>query len=86
MCSFGSDGIRSGIGGTCFQGKTAGCPDGNEIGLEGKTGFFVVTASAFAGERQTDHGDHKGTDERFPHQFPHSYGSWYKHLSTNIVN
>src|ERR1700744_1561759 len=86
MSIFGSDGIRSGVGGARFQGKTTGGPDGNEIRLEGNIGLFVVTTPALAGECQTDHCDHKGTDERFPHQFPHFYGSWYKHLSTNIVN
>jgi hypothetical protein len=76
----------AGVSGACFQGKAAGGPDGYKVRLKGNFSAFFVAASAFAGESQSNNCKHKGNDERFPHQFPHSYGSWYKHLSTNIVN
>jgi len=76
----------AGVWGAFFQGKAADCPDGDKIRLQGYFAGFFVTATAFTGESQPNNCKHKGDDERFSHQFPHSYGSRYKHLSTNIVN
>jgi hypothetical protein len=76
-CLFGSDDHAARVGRTCFQGEAICRPDGNEVGLEGDRRFFVVTATSFTRNRETDDGDHQRTDEGLPHQLSHFYGSQY---------
>lgn len=67
----------AGIFRACFQGEAGGRPDGNEVGFERDVRFFVITAAAFTGYCETDHGYQGSAYEELPHQFPKFYGTQF---------
>jgi hypothetical protein len=78
---FGTQEVIGGHGRPGFERETVCSPDGGKIRFERDIfGVLFFTAAAFAGERQPDHCNHKGADERLAHQFPQVYFSRCNHL------
>jgi hypothetical protein len=61
--------------GSCLEGKSGCRPDRNKIRLERSVHLSFITATAFAGDGQTNNGYQGSADEKLPNQFPQFYGT-----------
>jgi hypothetical protein len=84
---FGTQQVVGGHGRPGFEGETGCRPNGGEVRFKRNVlgGVLFFAAATFAGDRQPDHCDHKGTDERFAHQFPQVYFSRCNHLYAKVI-